>query len=1083
MIRNLLFGFILLALNYSVYGAQQPDTAIFFTNERIIDSQITAKNYAGALRSIENQLEYLKSINLNDSLYRYTYKYGTCNYQILGEEQGLRKSEEFFEHIKSVDSDTTHWLEALNDLSWIYYESGNAEKCFEADKAYLALCKVYKSVSPFQLFTAHYALAYDYLDLGNSKEATQHIHQGINALPKNDTLYTLKLINGYNMLGSCLWRSGDLKSAKKAYEQSLYHIEELNDPYEILRNKCNALGNLGIIAQDDGDLVYAKDLYSKSLENRKKAMAICTDTQELNEHKRLILVGYRNLASLYLAIGDMSRALQITHYINDTQEKILGPNDPRKSLNYEAFGGIHLALGDLDKSLSNFIIYRDLCELNYGKQSYHTGRAYRRIGEVYLEQGLLEEAISSFDQSIACFQNIDDLERSLELASVYRFRAITYQKLKKYNLAIADIISTVEIYQKTREDFNPKHGDALTILADLYLADNNPELATKTADSAIELLNSYQLNVKRNGTYQLNNPVQYLPNAFYTKAKIHYQNAANEEDLKAAVANIDKAINLLNESKNTFDSDDAKIVIYQYHEHIFDFAQDLCFNNFQKTGDTKYITKMFELEEENRTILLRKQLSNFSSLKYHNIPDSIQEEEKYLLSILSGKTTSPDSTLTPVDYEQKYNALIQYIKKNHPDYYQFKFEDQIIEFDKLKAELVNENQSLIQYIRTDEFLYALVLTADKNHLLKLDSENITHLVNNYVKTIKQPKLQPFLESSSKLYEAVFGDIQPLIKTTNLYIIPDDELMSINFETLIKPNGTSKPHYLIYDYNISYLLSATTAFQSNHLKRDRSGKLLALAPGFSDELKSEYLASHTDTVLRDELFLNCIQQPFAVRAATNASTVFPGNLFTGKKATEKCFKENASEYGIVHFGTHTEINNTTPMLSRLILSKEEDGSTSEEDGYLHAYEIYNLSLRAELAVLTACETGVGKQQKSEGVRSLAHCFAYAGCPSIVMSLWQIDEKTSSFIIEDFYKNLAAGMPKNTALREAKITYLKTANDEMTAPYFWAGMVLVGNTDPIAKTSPSFLWWLVPGLIILLILIVFGYRRFSGFSKAQ
>jgi CHAT domain-containing protein len=1082
MIRKLLFAFLIFALTSSISSAQQLDTALYFSNDRLIDSQMTAKNYADAVKTIENQLAYLKSINQHDSIYSYTYKYGTCHYKLLGEE-GLKKSEQFFEYVKSIDSDTTHWLEAQNDLAWIYYESGNAEKCFEADKAYLELCKNYKSVTPFQLFTAHYSLSYDYLDLGNSLAASYHVQQGLDALPENDTLYTLKWINGYNLLGSTLWRSGDLKSAKAAYEQSLHHIEKLSDPYEILRNKCNALGNLGIIAQDDGDLVLAKDLYTKSLENRKKAMAICTDTQELNEHNRLILVGYRNLASLYLAIGDMSRALQITHYINDTQEKILGPNDPRKSLNYEAFGGIHLALGDLDKSLSNFIIYKDLCELNYGKESYHTGRAYRRIGEVYSERKMLNEAVESFNEAIACFKNIDDKEESLELASVYRHRAIAYQSLKNYDLAIKDIANTVEIYQKTRDDYNPKHGDALTILADLYLANNNPELALKTANQAIEILNSYQENVKRSGNFQLNNPVQYLPNAFYTKAKIHYQNAANEEDLKATIENIDNAIKLLNESKNTFDSEDAKIVIYQYHDHIFNFAQDLSFTNFQKTGDSRYLIKMFELEEESRTILLRKQLSNFGSLKYHNIPDSIQQEEKYLLSILSGKTTSPDSTLTPVDYEQKYNSLILYIKENHPDYYQFKFEDQIIEFDKLKAELVNENQSLIQYIRTNDFLYALVLTAEKNHLIKLDSENITKLVENYVQTIKQPKLKPFIESSQALYNAVFSSVQPLINTTNLYIIPDDELMSINFETLIKPNGSSKPHYLIYDYNISYLLSATTAFQSNHLKRDRSGKLLALAPGFSDELKTEYLSAHTDTVLRDEHFLNCIQQPFAVRAATNAATVFPGNLFTGKKATEKCFKENASEYGIIHFGTHTEINNTTPMLSRLILSKEENGSTYEEDGYLHAYEIYNLPLRAELAVLTACETGVGKQQKSEGVRSLAHCFAYAGCPSIVMSLWQIDEKTSSFIIEDFYKNLADGMPKNTALREAKLTYLKSANDEMSAPYFWAGMVLVGNTDPIVKSSPSYFWWLIPVIILVLLLAFFGYRRFSASSKAQ
>lgn len=111
------------------------------------------------------------------------------------------------------------------------------------------------------------------------------------------------------------------------------------------------------------------------------------------------------------------------------------------------------------------------------------------------------------------------------------------------------------------------------------------------------------------------------------------------------------------------------------------------------------------------------------------------------------------------------------------------------------------------------------------------------------------------------------------------------------------------------------------------------------------------------------------------------------------------------------------------------------------------------------MLTACETGIGREDAGEGVRSLAYSFAYAGCPSMVMSHWKIDERTSSEIIAAFYEQLAAGAAKNAALRAAKLAYLDAADAEMAMPYYWAGLVLVGDVEPVtlapAKSRGG--WW--------------------------
>ncbi|HRQ85443.1 MAG TPA: CHAT domain-containing protein, partial [Flavobacteriales bacterium] len=122
--------------------------------------------------------------------------------------------------------------------------------------------------------------------------------------------------------------------------------------------------------------------------------------------------------------------------------------------------------------------------------------------------------------------------------------------------------------------------------------------------------------------------------------------------------------------------------------------------------------------------------------------------------------------------------------------------------------------------------------------------------------------------------------------------------------------------------------------------------------------------------------------------------------------------------------------------------------------------------AQLAVITACESGSGKVDPGEGVRSLGSGFAYAGCPNLVASLWSIDEKVSAQIMDSFFKHLEQGMPKNEALRQAKLEFLSTAQDELALPYYWAGLVLTGNVSPVETPGQWPMWWVLAALGVLL-----------------
>jgi CHAT domain-containing protein len=112
-------------------------------------------------------------------------------------------------------------------------------------------------------------------------------------------------------------------------------------------------------------------------------------------------------------------------------------------------------------------------------------------------------------------------------------------------------------------------------------------------------------------------------------------------------------------------------------------------------------------------------------------------------------------------------------------------------------------------------------------------------------------------------------------------------------------------------------------------------------------------------------------------------------------------------------------------------------------------IYNLTLNADLVVLSACETGIGELKRGEGIVSLARAFAYAGAKSIITTLWSVNDKSTMHIMEEFYRQLHKGQPKDYALWKAKMEYLQKAKSETAHPFFWSAFVPVGDMRAVKK----------------------------------
>jgi len=162
---------------------------------------------------------------------------------------------------------------------------------------------------------------------------------------------------------------------------------------------------------------------------------------------------------------------------------------------------------------------------------------------------------------------------------------------------------------------------------------------------------------------------------------------------------------------------------------------------------------------------------------------------------------------------------------------------------------------------------------------------------------------------------------------------------------------------------------------------------------------------------------------------------------------------APDYQIIHLATHGKVNLEHSNYSYLAFQELED---SLENELLYIKDIYGLQLKADLVVLSACETANGSLTQGEGIVNLARGFTYAGASAVVPTLWKISDIATADLMEKFYMELKMGQPKNLAMANAKQHFLENTSPQFTHPFYWAAFVMIGDTTPILlpQTSQNF-----------------------------
>jgi CHAT domain-containing protein len=315
-----------------------------------------------------------------------------------------------------------------------------------------------------------------------------------------------------------------------------------------------------------------------------------------------------------------------------------------------------------------------------------------------------------------------------------------------------------------------------------------------------------------------------------------------------------------------------------------------------------------------------------------------------------------------------------------------------------------------------------------------------------------------------------------IEGKNVILVPDGEVSYVSFESLLTRPVIEKDSinyyglpYLVYDNGFSNSFSATVHFIKPVKKSRPTKDILAFAPNYNNVVAQNTgfeLLRQSD---RDQL----VRIPGVKEEVQKISEFMNTDVFQDFNATETNFKNSAPDYKVLHLAMHTILDDNNPLYSKLAFTQMVD---SLEDGFLHTYEIYNMQINAELAVLSSCNSGFGTLQEGEGIQSLARGFAYAGCPSIVMTLWEVADKSTVELMERFYYYLDMGLSKSEALHKSKIDFLNNADQLKSNPFFWSSFVLVGDTKPIYLNKKMVGLINIGILLIPLPVLLLFYRQY-------
>lgn len=383
----------------------------------------------------------------------------------------------------------------------------------------------------------------------------------------------------------------------------------------------------------------------------------------------------------------------------------------------------------------------------------------------------------------------------------------------------------------------------------------------------------------------------------------------------------------------------------------------------------------------------------------------------------------------------------------------------------IRSQLTSE-QVLIEYFLQDSVLHAFYISSSGMTWKRTETAGELHSAIGHIRRFcsleeygKVSKSQ-YIRDAVSLSNALLSSADLLNPGVKQYlIVPDGEITYLPFDILLRSNvdeNTSYRNlpYLFRNRTFAYYHSVQFIFENQTNLSGMGTGVLALAPKF----KGNSIEPSRENI-------NTLKG--AAQEAKQIIDIMGGELLAGNDATKESFFKNAPGKSILHFASHAALDPNNAFDSHILMS---GGAEASEPKRLYTLEICCMNLDAQMAVLSSCYSGGGQLFAGEGVISLAWAFRYAGCGSVVMSLFQLDDRSTRNIMTSFYAYLKDGKSKNNALRQAKLDYLDEIVPARTHPRFWAGLAVTGDQKALEMDEPFFIQRVRTALIIMIFMIV-------------
>lgn len=838
-------------------------------------------------------------------------------------------------------------------------------------------------------------------------------------------------------------------------------------------NYVKSIQRLGLFYKATGKLDQAENYFAES-----KDLCAKVYGKKSNEYASAVL----EIALLYTKMVRREQAVPFYEEALMLKKELFGELSTECIKLYNLYG-INHGYTDADKAEQLFMKAATLAEKLEGKQSPNYIQYIQNVCGVYIFFGKREkfaEVETLMLDILAAREKIYGKESSEYIMSAFNLGSF-YLQIPDFDKAEQMIKGSIGVVEKMYGKKHGKYIERATQLTRVYLEKNNLEMAWRQCFDVVaaecnkdtishiidEAWRNEVVNSEHLSGYNLR-VVFYVLQDLLDKDSIDSQKALKQKMLLS-----EAGLKMEENAKNAFIADADKT---HSLEVINDWAHRYV-NDAQKLADNSYLPKAFEIAEAGKSALLSSSIQTDKAQQFGDLPDTLAKKERDLqkrfselkAQALSAKNDSikmaAQSKLADVNIE--INLFKKKIEQEYPRYNQIKYTKEIIAAKDIQAKLPAKT-ALLEYVETfgrvlifylDNKELALYAVDIPNDSLRNQIKNLRKALSDYVFIQNKPAEAHTLYTETAFWfytnfivNAVGGrDIE------HLMIVPDGELGHLPFEAFLTEKASdqgsySDMPYLLKKYKISYNYSAglwKNAIE-NPLQRNNNGRFLGVAADYSVKASGNSRRAPSVQDLRNGL----TELPAAIEEVKALQAAFDGTFVFGTDANERFFKEQAGQYQILHLAMHGILNKKSPILSSLAFTENGD---STQDNFLQAHEISNLRLNADLVVLSACETGYGNFQHGEGVMSLARAFMYAGTPSLVVSMWEVNDACTGIIMKHFYKYLSDGSDKAEALRQAKMQYLSEAKGLAAHPSYWAPFVQMGDSRPLQVGGKGGAWW--------------------------